>query len=95
MPLRVEPSINEDNGVDVTCCPSIIVRARGFGSSSPVPAVSGRAAEPDQVARPTGRSRVRLAIDGSKFKEVNNRDRNFTRAKVERRQAQIAGDSST
>jgi transposase len=29
------------------------------------------------------------AIDGSKFKAVNNRDRNFTRAKVERRRAQI------
>ena len=25
-----------------------------------------------------------VAIDGSKFKAVNNRDRNFTRAKVER-----------
>ena len=30
-----------------------------------------------------------VAIDGSKFKAVNNRDKNFTRAKVERRQAQI------
>jgi transposase len=30
-----------------------------------------------------------VAIDGSKFKAVNNRDRNFTRAKVERRCAQI------
>ena len=30
-----------------------------------------------------------MAIDGSKFKAVNNRDRNFTRAKVERRRAQI------
>src|ERR687894_2431086 len=30
-----------------------------------------------------------VAIDGSKFKAVNNRDRNFTRAKMERRQAQI------
>jgi transposase len=29
------------------------------------------------------------AIDGSKFKAVNNRDRNFTRAKLERRRAQI------
>jgi transposase len=29
-----------------------------------------------------------VAIDGSKFKAVNNRDRNFTRAKVERRRAQ-------
>ncbi|GEO19396.1 transposase [Microvirga aerophila] len=30
-----------------------------------------------------------VAIDGSKFKAVNNRDTNFTRAKVERRRAQI------
>jgi transposase len=28
-----------------------------------------------------------VAIDGSKFKAVNNRDRNFTRAKMERRMA--------
>jgi transposase len=32
---------------------------------------------------------VSVAIDGSKFKAVNNRDRNFTQAKVERRRAQI------
>jgi ribosomal protein L14E/L6E/L27E len=31
-----------------------------------------------------------VAIDGSKFKAVNHRDKNFTRAKVERRRAQIA-----
>lgn len=30
-----------------------------------------------------------VAIDGSKFKAVNNRDRNFARAKVERRRAQL------
>ncbi len=30
-----------------------------------------------------------VAIDGSKFKAVNNRDRNFTRAKVEWRRAQL------
>jgi hypothetical protein len=30
-----------------------------------------------------------VAIDGSKFKAVNNRDKNFTRAKKERRLAQI------
>src|SRR2546427_1104575 len=30
-----------------------------------------------------------VAIDGSKCKEVNNRDKNFTRAKMERRLAQI------
>ena len=33
-----------------------------------------------------------VAIDGSKFKAVNNRDRNFTRAKMARRMQQI-GDS--
>jgi transposase len=32
---------------------------------------------------------ARVAIDGSKFKAVNNRDKNFTRAKMERRMAQI------
>src|SRR5437899_1586107 len=32
-----------------------------------------------------------VAIDGSKFKAVNNGDRNFTRAKVERRRAQLEG----
>ena len=30
-----------------------------------------------------------VAIDGSKFKAVNNRDRNYTRAKMQRRMAQI------
>jgi transposase len=30
-----------------------------------------------------------VAIDGSKFKAVNNRDRNFTRAKMQRRMTQI------
>lgn len=29
------------------------------------------------------------AIDGSKFKAVKNRDRNFTKAKVQRRRAQL------
>jgi transposase len=32
---------------------------------------------------------ISVAIDGSKFRAVNNRDRNFTRAKMERRLAQI------
>ena len=30
-----------------------------------------------------------VAIDGGKFKAVNNRDKNFTRAKMERRMARI------
>src|SRR5205823_3740313 len=34
-------------------------------------------------------TQVSVAIDGSKFKAVNNRDKNFTRAKMERRLAQI------
>ena len=35
-------------------------------------------------------SKAVVAIDGSKFKAVNNRDRNFTAAKVEARLAQVA-----
>jgi len=34
-------------------------------------------------------SQALVAIDGSKFKAVNNRDRNYTRAKVQRRLEQI------
>jgi hypothetical protein len=34
-------------------------------------------------------SEASVAIDGSKFKAVNTRDRNFTQAKMERRRAQI------
>jgi len=34
-------------------------------------------------------TKTSVAIDGSKFKAVNNRDKNFTRAKMERRRAQI------
>ena len=34
-------------------------------------------------------TKASVAIDGSKFKAVNNRDSNFTRAKVERRRAQL------
>jgi ribosomal protein L14E/L6E/L27E len=30
-----------------------------------------------------------VAIDGSKFKAVNNRDKNFTSAKIERRRKQL------
>src|SRR5262249_5313487 len=35
------------------------------------------------------RAKASVAIDRSKFKAVNNRDRNFTHAKVERRRAQL------
>src|SRR2546421_12533525 len=34
-------------------------------------------------------TKASVAIEGSKFKAVNNRDKNFTRAKMERRLAQI------
>src|SRR3954454_24596522 len=34
-------------------------------------------------------TKASVAIDGSKFKAVNNRDKNFTGAKMERRRAQI------
>src|SRR5882672_7048681 len=34
-------------------------------------------------------AKASVAIDGSKFKAVNNRDRNLTRAKLERRRAQL------
>jgi hypothetical protein len=34
-------------------------------------------------------TKASVAIDGSKFKAVNNRDRNFTKGKVERRRKQI------
>src|SRR5438477_8977226 len=36
-------------------------------------------------------TKASVAIDGSKFKAVNNRDRTFTRANVERRRAQLEG----
>ena len=34
-------------------------------------------------------AKASVAIDGSKFKAVNNRDRNFTQAKMARRMGQI------
>src|SRR5262249_48482631 len=34
-------------------------------------------------------SKASVAIDGSKFKAVNNRDKNFTQAKVEKRRTQL------
>jgi transposase len=33
-----------------------------------------------------------VAIDGSKFKAVNNPDKNFTKAKVQRRRAKLGGE---
>jgi hypothetical protein len=53
----------------------------------------------ERLQRPSGRfvrgrdmshlTTTSVAIDGSKFKAVNNRDKNFTRAKVQRRRAQL------
>jgi hypothetical protein len=34
-------------------------------------------------------SKASVAIDGSKFKAVNNRDKNFTSGKIERRRKQL------
>jgi hypothetical protein len=34
-------------------------------------------------------TQARVAIDDSKFKAANNRDKNFTRTKIDRRMAQI------
>src|SRR5438094_909545 len=34
-------------------------------------------------------AKATVAIDGSEFKAVNNRDRNFTRGKIDRRRAQL------
>ena len=39
-------------------------------------------------------SEALVAIDGSKFKAVNNRDRNFTQAKLQRRMAEIEASIS-
>ena len=50
----------------------------------------GSAADSSQLCRQLGLlAGASVAIDGSKFKAVNNRDRNFTAAKVQRRMAQI------
>jgi hypothetical protein len=52
-----------------------------------IPKVSARFVE---LCREMGLlTNASVAIDGNKFKAVNNRDRNFTRAKVERRRAQL------
>jgi transposase len=40
-------------------------------------------------------AKASVAIDGSKFKAVNNRDKNFTKAKVERRRTQLEQISLT
>jgi transposase len=54
------------------------------------PAIKKVCAQFVELCRQMGLLRTAsVAIDGSKFKAVNNRDKNFTRAKVERRRAQL------
>ncbi len=54
------------------------------------PAIQKVCARFVQLCREMGLlAKASVAIDGSKFKAVNNRDRNFTRAKVERRRKQL------
>lgn len=54
------------------------------------PAIKKVCARFIEVCRKLGLlQKASVAIDGSKFKAVNNRDRNFTKAKVERRRKQI------
>ena len=54
------------------------------------PAIRQACARFMEVCRKLGLlQKASVAIDGSKFKAVNNRDRNFTKAKVERRRKQL------
>jgi transposase len=53
------------------------------------PAIGKVCAQFVTLCRRLGLLAASVAIDGSKFKAVNNRDRNFTAAKMKRRMAQI------
>jgi len=54
------------------------------------PAIKKVCARFIEVCRKLGLlTKASVAIDGSKFKAVNNRDKNFTKAKVERRRKQL------
>jgi transposase len=54
------------------------------------PAIKKVCARFVEVCRELGLlAKASVAIDGSKFKAVNNRDKNFTQAKVERRRKQL------
>jgi transposase len=54
------------------------------------PAIKNVCARFVEVCREMGLlAKASVAIDGSKFKAVNNRDKNFTQAKVERRRKQL------
>jgi len=53
-------------------------------------AVQGQVARFVELCRRMGLlSKASVAIDGSKFKAVNNRDKNFTSGKIERRRKQL------
>jgi transposase len=53
------------------------------------PAIKKVCARFVELCRKMGLLKASVAIDGSKFKAVNNRDKNFTKAKVERRRTQL------
>jgi len=54
------------------------------------PAIKNVCAQFVELCRKMGLlAKASVAIDGSKFKAVNNRDKNFTKAKVERRRTQL------
>src|SRR5262245_64322898 len=68
--------------------PTLGLRAQ-FGASVAAGAPGARSQD-DRRAHAAQRRTVILAeVDGSKFKAVNNRDKNFTKGKVERRRAQL------
>ena len=86
-PERLDDYLGEDNlvrAVDVFV-DELDLAGLGFGG-----------VEPEATGRPAYHPATLLkiyeasvAIDGSKFKAVNTRDRNFTQAKMQRRLAQI------
>jgi transposase len=53
------------------------------------PAIKKVCARFVELCRKMGLVKASVAIDGSKFKAVNNRDKNFTKAKVERRRTRL------
>ena len=63
---------------------------RGINSPENGPAIRKVCAQFVALCRQLGLlAAASVAVDGSKFKAVNNRDRNFTRAKMQRRMEQI------
>jgi translation elongation factor P/translation initiation factor 5A len=53
------------------------------------PAIKKVCARFVELYRKMGLVKASVAIDGSKFKAVHNRDKNFTKAKIERRRTQL------